>query len=95
MPTFAPNTNTSAGFAAPDARAVDAELARGDATLRRLVDANIIGVATCDEDGLILEANDAFLDMLGYSRDELASGRLAWRALTPPEWQSVSMQAVA
>jgi len=77
---------TSAPNAAP---------ANDDKKLFRLVDANIIGVATCDADGRILEANDAYLDMLGYSRDDLESGRLAWRNLTPPEWQAVSMKAVA
>src|SRR5437879_5224397 len=66
-----------------------------DKTLFRLVDANIIGVATCDADGRILEANDAYLDMLGYSRDDIASGRLGWRDLTPPEWEEVSLRAVA
>ena len=95
MATSASNTETAAEFAAHLAGAVDAELALGDAKLRRLVDANIIGVATCDADGNIIEANDAFLDMLGYSRGDLASGALAWRSLTPPEWQAVSMQAVA
>lgn len=73
----------------------NAELATGDKTLFRLVDANIIGVATCDADGRILEANDAYLDMLGYSREDLATGRLAWRDLTPPEWEDVSRRAVA
>jgi PAS domain S-box-containing protein len=73
----------------------NAELANGDQTLFRLVDANIIGVATCDADGRILEANDAYLDMLGYTRDDLASDRIGWRDLTPPEWQDVSMKAVA
>jgi PAS domain S-box-containing protein len=33
--------------------------------------------------------------MLGYSRDELASGRIGWRELTPPEWEDVSNEAVA
>jgi PAS domain S-box-containing protein len=73
----------------------NAELADRDKTLFRLIDANIIGVATCDADGRILEANDAYLDMLGYSRDELVSGQIAWRELTPPEWQDVSAKAVA
>ena len=73
----------------------DAELANRDKTLFRLIDANIIGVATCDADGRILEANDAYLDMLGYNRDDLESGQIAWRELTPPEWQEVSMKAVA
>ena len=72
-----------------------AELANRDKTLFRLIDANIIGVATCDADGRILEANDAYLDILGYSRDDLASGRIGWRELTPPEWEDVSMKAVA
>ena len=72
-----------------------AGLANRDKTLFRLIDANIIGVATCDADGRILEANDAYLDMLGYSRDDLASGQLGWRDLTPPEWEDVSVRAVA
>ena len=75
--------------------APNAQLGNRDQTLFRLVDANIIGVATCDAEGRILEANDAYLDMLGYSRDELTSGRIAWRELTPPEWEDVSNRAVA
>ena len=78
-----------------DMFASNAELANRDRTLFRLVDTNIIGVATCDADGRILEANDAYLDMLGYSRDDLTSERIAWRDLTPPEWEEVSMRAVA
>lgn len=73
----------------------NAELADRDKTLFRLIDANIIGVATCDAEGRILEANDAYLDMLGYSRNELVSGQIAWRELTPPEWEDASNKAVA
>ena len=93
MAGSAPNTDTSVRVTAPNEPPRDVELAHRDAKLRRLVDANIIGVATCDADGHILEANDAFLDMVDYSRDDLASGRLGWRELTPPEWQAVSMRA--
>ena len=78
-----------------NARAERAILTNRDKTLFRLVDANIIGVATCDADGRILEANDAYLDMLGYSREDLASGRIGWRELTPPEWEDASSRAVA
>ena len=53
------------------------------AGVRRLVDSNIVGVFIWDLDGRILEANDAFLDMLQYGRDDLVSGGLRWTDLTP------------
>jgi PAS domain S-box-containing protein len=68
-------------------------LAYREKTLLRLFDANIVGIATCDADGRILEANDAYLDIIGYSRNELASGQVGWRELTPPEWNDVSDRA--
>src|SRR4029453_47047 len=40
-----------------------------------------------DLDGRILEANDAFLDMLQYGRDDLVSGGLRLTDLTPTEWR--------
>ena len=40
-----------------------------------------------DVQGRIIEANQAFLDMLGYSREDLISGRLRWTELTPAEWR--------
>ena len=57
-----------------------------EAKIRRLVDANIVGVVIWDLDGRILDANNAFLSMVGYEREDLLSGRLRWRDLTPPEW---------
>jgi PAS domain S-box-containing protein len=62
------------------------ELRRSEAKIRRLVDANIIGIFFFAADGRIIEANDAFLQIVGYSREDLASGRLRWLDLTPPEW---------
>ena len=62
------------------------DLAEREAKIRRLVDANIIGIIIWDLDGRILEANDAFLHMVGYDREDLAAGRLRWTDLTPPEW---------
>lgn len=55
--------------------------------IRRLVDANIIGIFVCDLQGRIFEANDAFLRILGYDRKELAWGHVRWDELTPPEWR--------
>jgi PAS domain S-box-containing protein len=71
------------------------ELQEREAKIRRLVDANIIGIVIAVIDGEIIEANDAFLDMLGYTRDDLAAGRIRWNELTPPEWQAITERAVA
>ena len=57
-----------------------------EAKIRRLVDANIIGIFIWEFDGRVLEANDAFLRMIGYDREDLILGRIRWTELTPPEW---------
>jgi PAS domain S-box-containing protein len=54
------------------------DVAKREAQIRRLVDANIIGIYFWDLNGTILEANDAFLLMMGYEREDLVSGRLCW-----------------
>jgi PAS domain S-box-containing protein len=71
------------------------DLQEREAKIRRLVDANIIGIIISDLDGSIFEANDAFLNMLGYTRDDLASGHIQWKQLTPAEWQAASDRAAA
>jgi PAS domain S-box-containing protein len=71
------------------------ELQQREAKIRRLVDANIVGVLISNLEGQILEANDAFLQMVRYTRDDVTSGRLRWPELTPPEWKAVSARAEA
>ncbi len=70
------------------------DLQEREGKIRRLVDSNIVGVAIWDLEGRIEEANDAFLKMLGYDRDDLSSGRLRWDDLTPADWKAVSRRAV-
>jgi PAS domain S-box-containing protein len=62
-------------------------LRESEAKIRRLVDSNIIGIFIWDFDGRILEANDEFLRMVSYDREELVSGRIRWADLTPPDWR--------
>jgi PAS domain S-box-containing protein len=71
------------------------ELQQREAKIRRLVDANIVGVLITNLEGQVLEANDAFLQMVRYTRHDLSSGRVRWTELTPPEWQAVTERAVA
>jgi PAS domain S-box-containing protein len=71
------------------------DLQEREAKLRRLVDSNIIGITIWDLEGRILEANDAFLRLVGHSRDDLVSDRLRWTALTPNEWSEADQRALA
>jgi PAS domain S-box-containing protein len=71
------------------------DLRERDARIRRLVDANIIGMTIWAVDGQIIEANEAFLGMLGYSREDLVSGRLRRKDLTPAEWHEADDKALA
>jgi len=71
------------------------DLADREAKIRRLVDANIIGIFVAELEGRVVEANDAFLRMLGYDRADLISGRMRWTELTPPEWRERDIQTLA
>jgi PAS domain S-box-containing protein len=64
--------------------------------IRRLVDANILGVFIGDvESACVVGANEAFLRMLQYSREDLVSRRMLWADLTPPEWHERDERALA
>jgi PAS domain S-box-containing protein len=70
------------------------DVAEQEARIRRLVDANIIGIIIFTLDGQIIEANEAFLALVGYSREDLLSGRMSYTGMTPPEWQAVTRLAM-
>ena len=72
------------------------ELARGlEAKIRRLVEANVVGIVMWNLEGAITGANDAFLRMVQYDREDLASGRVRWTDLTPAEWRGHDERALA
>jgi PAS domain S-box-containing protein len=65
-----------------------------EAKIRRLVDANILGIFLWNLEGGIVGANEAFLRMVQYGRDDLVSGRVRWTDLTPAEWRERDERAV-
>jgi PAS domain S-box-containing protein len=71
------------------------DLGEREAKVRRLVDSNIIGICIFEIDRRIIEANDAFLGIAGYSRDDVISGRLNFADLTPPEWAEADERLLA
>jgi PAS domain S-box-containing protein len=66
---------------------------RAETRFSRLADAGIIGVLVGNINGRIDEINDALLAMLGYERDEILSGEVVWRTITPPEWRAGDLPA--
>ncbi len=60
---------------------------------RRLFNANLIGILLADQEH-IFEANDAFLRIVGYDREDLVAERIRWRDLTPPKYLRLDENAV-
>jgi len=62
---------------------------------RRVLETDAVGVLFFDIEGILIDANDVFLKMTGYSREEVRSQKISWRTMTPPEWITVSEQQMA
>src|SRR5215813_4243943 len=72
------------------------ELASGlEAKVRRLVAANVVGIVMWNLEGAITEANEAFLHMVQYTREDIACGRVRWTDMTPAEWRDRDERAIA
>jgi PAS domain S-box-containing protein len=70
------------------------DLQTREARVRRLVDSNIVGIVVWHADGRVLDTNEAFLRTVGYSREELLSGRVRWTDFTPLEWHDGDAEAL-
>jgi PAS domain S-box-containing protein len=71
------------------------DLQEREAKVRRLVDSNMIGILIGNLDGQVQEANEAFLQIIGYEQADVETGRLRREELTPPEWHDRDARAVA
>jgi PAS domain S-box-containing protein len=69
------------------------QLRQSEAKFRRLFESDLIGIKFSDAKGSILDANDSFLQMLGYSREELQMGKIDWITITPPEYAHLDQRA--
>lgn len=70
------------------------ELRVREARIRRLVESNIIGVFFWNVAGIATDANDAFLRIVGYSREDLLSGQVQWATMTPQEYRAADARAI-
>jgi PAS domain S-box-containing protein len=76
-------------------RNVEQALRESEARLRTLVESNVIGVIFSRENGTITDANEAFLKIVGYSRQELEAGHVNWIDLTPEEYLYLDAHGIA
>jgi PAS domain S-box-containing protein len=61
---------------------------------RRLFESSMVPMGCWRVDGTITDANDALLNLVGYTRQEVRSGQVRWADLTPVEHRATYMQAV-
>jgi PAS domain S-box-containing protein len=66
-----------------------------EAKIRRLIDANILGITTWNVEGAILAPNEAFLRIVQYDREDVAAGRVRWWDMTPADWRERAQRALA
>jgi PAS domain S-box-containing protein len=78
-----------------DARQSSAARARAETRFARLSDAGIVGIVIASLQSRIVEVNDVMLAMVGYSREEILSGAVGWKSLTPLDWLHVDTRAIA
>jgi diguanylate cyclase (GGDEF)-like protein/PAS domain S-box-containing protein len=70
------------------------KLRESEGRLRRALEIETVGVIFFKVDGSITDANEAFLRMSGYSREDLVEGLVRWDEMTPPEWMPHSLKAI-
>jgi len=86
------NAMTEAQSARRQAEQAAAALRESKARLEKVLEVETLGVMFWDmASGRLTDANDAFLTMMGYSRDDLARGDMTWSNLTPPEFHQASL----
>lgn len=70
------------------------KLRLSEARFRRIVESDLMGMLFWTDTGEVTEANNAFLRIIGYSREDLLAGRVNWRKLTPPEFANLDDHAL-
>jgi PAS domain S-box-containing protein len=76
-------------------RRTEKALLDSEAKLKSFVDANVVGILFGDVYGGIREANDELLRIVGYTREDLQTGRLRWLDITPAEYLKLDAERIA
>lgn len=77
-----------------DRKRVERELRLQHQRLERLIDSNLVGIVITKATTEVVEANDHFLNLVGFSRVEVKQRKLNWDSITPPEWKEADLKAI-
>ncbi|MEC4893270.1 MAG: PAS domain S-box protein [Oscillatoria sp. PMC 1051.18] len=78
-----------------DYKQIEIALRQSESRFRCIFESNLLAIAFWNTDGTLVEANDAFLQLLDRDRRDLETGKLNWQQLTPPEYQHLDERAIA
>lgn len=72
----------------------ESALRESEARFRHIFESDMLGIMFWQTNGKIVDANTRFLEIIGYSREDLQAGLIRWDDLTPEEWENVDKQLI-
>ena len=75
-------------------RLAEKSIQTSELKFKKVCESKMFGMFFWDKTGAITDANNAFLEMIGYTRSELDSGLIDWKSITPPEYVKLDALAV-
>ncbi|MCP3926376.1 MAG: PAS domain S-box protein [Desulfobacterales bacterium] len=69
-------------------------LKESEERFRRVVESNMFGMAIWETKGAVVSANDKFLEIVGYSREDLREGKLSWEKITTTEYYDLILKKI-
>lgn len=73
---------------------IEQDLRASEARFRQIFAVGAVGVQLWNESGDLLDVNDAFLQLVGYTREDFDGGQLNWRQLTPPDYRPLDERSI-
>jgi len=75
-------------------RQIEEALRNSEERLRSFVEADVVGILFCNIYGVIHDANDELLRIIGYTREDVQTGKLRWTNITPSEYLAIDEQMI-
>lgn len=75
-------------------RRAEEEVRKAYDRMNMMYSSNVVGIVIADPHGRLLEVNDYYLELIGYSREDFNNGSIRWDSITPPEHLQSDMKAI-